>query len=139
MAENVLHFARVLRASGIPIGTDKVMDAVRALPAAGLERRGDWHATLAALPPRPAGAPAFLPVDRVFALPGHGTIVTGTLMQGTLHAGDTLRLDPPGRDVRVRALHVFGSARAAVGVTASPLTVSPHGVLPQCGACWGAG
>ena len=44
-----MHFARVLRASGIPIGTDKVMDAVRALPVAGLERRGDWHATLAAL------------------------------------------------------------------------------------------
>ena len=76
------------------------------------------HATLAALPPRPAGAPAFLPVDRVFALPGHGTIVTGTLMQGTLRAGDTLRLDPPGREVRVRALHVFGSARDAVGAGA---------------------
>jgi uncharacterized protein len=49
LAENVLHFARVLRASGIPIGTDKVMDAVRALPATGLERRGDWHATLSTL------------------------------------------------------------------------------------------
>ena len=49
LADNVLHFARVLRACGIPIGTDKVMDAVRALPIAGLERRGDWHATLAAL------------------------------------------------------------------------------------------
>ena len=49
LAENVLHFARVLRACGIPIGTDKVMDAVRSLPIAGLERRADWHATLAAL------------------------------------------------------------------------------------------
>ena len=29
LAENVLHFARVLRVAGIPIGTDKVMDAVR--------------------------------------------------------------------------------------------------------------
>ncbi len=49
LADNVLHFARVLRTCGISIGTDKVMDAVRALPVAGLERRGDWHATLAAL------------------------------------------------------------------------------------------
>jgi uncharacterized protein with von Willebrand factor type A (vWA) domain len=49
LAENVLHFARVLRACGIPIGTDKVMDAVRSLPIAGLERRADWHATLCAL------------------------------------------------------------------------------------------
>jgi uncharacterized protein with von Willebrand factor type A (vWA) domain len=49
LAENVVHFARVLRTSGIPIGTDKVMDAVRVLPRAGLARRADWHATLAAL------------------------------------------------------------------------------------------
>lgn len=49
IAENVVHFARVLRAGGIPIGTDKVMDAVRMLPEAGLARREDWHDTLAAL------------------------------------------------------------------------------------------
>ena len=49
LAENVLHFARVLRTAGIPIGTDKVMDAVRVLPEAGLARREDWHDTLAAL------------------------------------------------------------------------------------------
>ena len=49
LGENVLHFARILRDAGIPIGTDKVMDAVRVLPKAGLERRGDCHATLSAL------------------------------------------------------------------------------------------
>ena len=49
LAENVMHFARVLRATGIPIGTDKVMDAVRVLPATGLAARADWHATLSAL------------------------------------------------------------------------------------------
>ena len=49
LAENVLHFARVLRATGIPIGSDKVTDAVRVLPASGLAHRSDWHATLAAL------------------------------------------------------------------------------------------
>ena len=49
LAENVMHFARVLRSTGIPIGSDKVMDAVRVLPAAGLARRADWHATLSAL------------------------------------------------------------------------------------------
>src|SRR5581483_10281045 len=32
----------------------------------------------------------------------------------TLRTGMTLRLDPPGRDVRVRALHVFGKARDVV-------------------------
>ena len=49
LAENVVHFARVLRRSGIAIGTDKVMDAVRALAVAGIERRVDWHATLSSL------------------------------------------------------------------------------------------
>ena len=49
LAGNVVHFARVLRGAGIPIGTDKVADAVRVLPAAGLVHRADWHATLAAL------------------------------------------------------------------------------------------
>ena len=49
LAQNVVHFARVLRVAGIPIGTDKVMDAVRVLPEAGLARREDWHDTLAVL------------------------------------------------------------------------------------------
>jgi len=49
LAPNVLHFARILRATGIPIGTDKVIDAVRVLPTSGLRQRADWHATLSAL------------------------------------------------------------------------------------------
>jgi uncharacterized protein with von Willebrand factor type A (vWA) domain len=49
LGPNVLHFARILRATGIPIGTDKVMDAIRVLPKAALARRADWHATLCAL------------------------------------------------------------------------------------------
>jgi len=49
LAENVMHFARVLRGAGLPIGTDKVLDAVRVLPEAGLASREDWHATLATL------------------------------------------------------------------------------------------
>jgi selenocysteine-specific elongation factor len=87
---------------------------VSTVTGAGIgELRDAIHDALVALPPRAQDAPAFLPVDRVFALAGHGTIVTGTLMQGTLHAGDTLRLDPPGRDVRVRSLQVFGAPQAS--------------------------
>ncbi|HEY7994653.1 MAG TPA: selenocysteine-specific translation elongation factor, partial [Candidatus Eremiobacteraceae bacterium] len=66
------------------------------------------HDALLALPPRRDDAPAFLPIDRVFALPGHGTIVTGTLMQGTIRAGDTLTLQPAGQPARVRSLQTFG-------------------------------
>jgi selenocysteine-specific elongation factor len=72
------------------------------------ELRAAIHDALVALPPRAPNAPPFLPIDRVFALAGHGTIVTGTLMQGQIAIGDTLVLQPSGRDVRVRSLQVFG-------------------------------
>jgi uncharacterized protein with von Willebrand factor type A (vWA) domain len=49
LAENVMHFARVLRAAGLPIGPDRVVDALRALETAGIERREDFYWTLAAV------------------------------------------------------------------------------------------
>ncbi len=49
LAENVLHFARVLRAAGLPIGPDRVLGAVRALQVAGVERREDFYWTLASV------------------------------------------------------------------------------------------
>jgi selenocysteine-specific elongation factor len=89
--------------------------AVSSQTGAGLdELRGAIHAALHALPARAPDAPAYLPIDRVFALPGHGTIVTGTLMQGRIAAGEHLVLQPLGREVRARSLHVFGRERSAV-------------------------
>lgn len=86
--------------------------AVSVVSGAGLEElRQAIHDALVALPARAPDAPAYLPIDRVFALPGHGTIVTGTLMQGRIALGDELRLEPSGRDVRVRSLQIFGSKR----------------------------
>src|SRR2546422_1255877 len=49
LAENVMHFARVVRAAGLPIGPDRVLDAVRALEVAGVERRDDFYWTLASV------------------------------------------------------------------------------------------
>ncbi|MBV8354898.1 MAG: selenocysteine-specific translation elongation factor [Candidatus Eremiobacteraeota bacterium] len=90
--------------------------AVSSVTGEGLDvLRAAIHDALAELPPRQPEAPAFLPIDRVFALSGHGTIVTGTLMQGKIAVGQTLRLQPSGRDVRVRNLHVFGERREDVG------------------------
>ncbi len=48
LADNVLHFARVLRGAGLPVGTDRVQLALQALRHAGLESRRDFHTTLAA-------------------------------------------------------------------------------------------
>jgi selenocysteine-specific elongation factor len=70
--------------------------------------------SLKRLPPRSPDAPAYLPIDRVFALPGRGTIVTGTLMQGRVSVGDSLKLQPSDTPVRVRSLQSFGRQRERV-------------------------
>ena len=82
-------------------------------------RTGDGVAALAAAlvaRARSAGGPAApdparLPVDRVFVVRGQGVVATGTLLAGELRAGDELRLEPAGRELRVRALEVHGRAR----------------------------
>src|SRR5918911_437461 len=49
LAENVMHFARLLRAAGLRIGPDRVVDCVQALEIAGLGRRDDWYWTMSAV------------------------------------------------------------------------------------------
>ncbi len=96
------------------IGDGAEIVPVSTLTGYGLDRlRAAIHAALCALPPRAPEAPAYLPIDRAFALAGHGTIVTGTLMQGRVSAGDALTLFPLGRDVRARTLQVFGEKRTS--------------------------
>jgi len=66
---------------------------------------------LRTLPERDPSAPAYLSIDRAFVLNGVGTVVTGTLMQGTLRAGQSVRLVPAGTPARVRSLQIFGADR----------------------------
>lgn len=49
LAENILHFARVLRSAGLPIGPDRVIDAINAVEVAGVGRRDDFYWTLASV------------------------------------------------------------------------------------------
>ena len=49
LAENVLHFVRVLRRAGIPVGPAKVLDALSAVEAVGLDHRTDFRAALSAV------------------------------------------------------------------------------------------
>jgi len=53
---------------------------------------------------------ARLPIDRVFTMKGFGTVVTGTLVAGTIHKDEELELFPSGRRVRVRGVQVHGAA-----------------------------
>ncbi|HET6641989.1 MAG TPA: selenocysteine-specific translation elongation factor, partial [Gaiellaceae bacterium] len=55
---------------------------------------------------RSADWPTRLWIDRAFTIPGTGTVATGTLWSGSVAAGDTLRLEPAGREVRIRGVEV---------------------------------
>jgi selenocysteine-specific elongation factor len=49
-----------------------------------------------------------LPLDRAFVMKGFGTVVTGTLLAGEFHAGESLSLEPGSRSVRVRGMQTHG-------------------------------
>jgi len=49
LADNVLHFVRVLRASGMPVGPAKVIDAIAAIEAVGVANKTDFREALAAV------------------------------------------------------------------------------------------
>ena len=66
LIDNLVHFGRVLRTAGLPVGTDRLMLAGQALEAGGLASRADFQATLAAcLVDRPEHRPLF---DQAFQL-----------------------------------------------------------------------
>ncbi len=49
LAANIMHFARLLRAAGLPVGPGKVLDAIRAVDAVGIGSRADFYWTLHAV------------------------------------------------------------------------------------------
>ena len=53
-----------------------------------------------------------LAVDRVFTLPGQGTVVTGTVFGGQVNVGDSLVHSASGQAVRVRSIHAQNQASA---------------------------
>ncbi|HEX5323689.1 MAG TPA: selenocysteine-specific translation elongation factor, partial [Capsulimonadaceae bacterium] len=59
----------------------------------------------------PVPKPGFyLPIDRVFSMTGHGTVVTGTLRRGRIRVGDSAQVYPSGRPAQVRGIEVHGVA-----------------------------
>ncbi len=58
-----------------------------------------------------------LPVDRVFSIPGHGTVVTGTVAGGQIASETSVTILPAGLTARVRSLQVHGQvcSRAVAG------------------------
>lgn len=96
-----LEGAPVVRVSArTGLGLDALARELRVLAEAGA-------------PPSAAGV-LRLPVDRSFTLRGFGTVVTGTIVSGSLSAGDEVEVLPGGRRGRVRGLQVHGEARERV-------------------------
>lgn len=84
-------------------GVDAVLAAIAAIAAE--------------LRPRDPAGLLRLPLDRVFTMKGFGTIVTGTLLSGTLHLGEDATVLPGGATGKVRGIQVHGEAveRAVAG------------------------
>jgi selenocysteine-specific elongation factor len=57
-----------------------------------------------AIEPKPDLGRPRLPIDRVFTMSGFGTVVTGTLVDGTIAVGDELQVLPRGAGARIRGL-----------------------------------
>ncbi len=67
LAQNITHFARALRKAGLPIGTGRVVDAIRAVQAAGFSEKQDFYWTLhACFVNRPEHRTVFAQVFRMY-------------------------------------------------------------------------
>src|SRR6187455_118694 len=49
LSDNVVYFIRMLRAAGLPVGPAKVLDALAAVEAVGIDNRDDFREALAAV------------------------------------------------------------------------------------------
>jgi selenocysteine-specific elongation factor len=77
------------------------------------------------VPAKDSSALARLPIDRVFSMKGFGTVVTGTLIAGTVRKEDELEVHPTGKRLRVRGIQVHGAlAESAVAGQRSALNLA---------------
>lgn len=91
MKNTVLSGAEIVQVSAkTRVGIDQLLDSIQAL-LQDKPRRINSH--------RPR-----LSVDRVFSMTGFGTVVTGTLLDGSFHVGDEIAILPSNRKARVRGL-----------------------------------
>jgi selenocysteine-specific elongation factor len=84
---------------------------VSSTTGAGIDRlKQELAHAAAASAAKPVDAPLRLPIDRVFTMKGFGTVITGTLISGTVRKEDEVELHPAGKIVRVRGVQVHGAA-----------------------------
>src|SRR5580704_10891553 len=101
---------------GSLLGYPNPMVAVSSLTGAGIDDlKRELVKVAGEVPSKDSNAIARLPIDRVFTMKGFGTVVTGTLVSGTIQKDDEFEVFPTGKRVRVRGVQVHGkSAERAV-------------------------
>jgi selenocysteine-specific elongation factor len=83
--------------------------AVSAHSGSGIaELRRELTRLASGVPVRRSDAVLRLPIDRAFVMKGFGTVVTGTLIGGSIRAGEELAILPGDRTTRVRGIQVHG-------------------------------
>jgi selenocysteine-specific elongation factor len=103
-----LEVADFLRGSFLDTSRSPIIP-VSSLTGAGLDQLKQALIRAAAeVHAKDSGALARLPLDRVFTMKGFGTVVTGTLISGTVRKDDELEVSPGGQRVRVRGVQVHG-------------------------------
>ena len=89
---------------------DAPIHSVSAINGEGIDELKELiDITTADLEVRKSSGPLRLPVDRSFIIDGFGTVITGTLIQGSVKVGETVEIVPPGLEVRVRNIQVHDS------------------------------
>ena len=105
-----MEVAEYLRGSFLDASAAPIV-AVSAKTGAGLDELRRELARLAAEAPAKDSAAVFrLPIDRVFSIKGFGTVVTGTLIAGSVKKDEELEVHPSGKRLRVRGVQVHGAA-----------------------------
>ncbi|HVP42965.1 MAG TPA: selenocysteine-specific translation elongation factor [Terriglobales bacterium] len=82
---------------------------VSSIKGDGLDELKRELAKIAAeVPARDSSALFRLPIDRVFTMKGFGTVITGTLISGTVKKEEDVEVFPAARRIRVRGVQVHG-------------------------------
>jgi selenocysteine-specific elongation factor len=94
---------------------DTFLAGAEVIPVSGIEGTGidklkeELARIVKQVPEQNKSGNVYFPIDRVFSVSGYGTIVTGTLLEGTINVGDELEIYPSQLLARVRGLQVHGA------------------------------
>jgi selenocysteine-specific elongation factor len=105
-----MEVAEFLADSFLDLATSPIIP-VSSKTGAGLDQLKRELARLAAeVGAKDSSAVFRLPIDRVFTMKGFGTVVTGTLVSGTVHKEQEVEVHPTSKRTRVRGVQVHGHA-----------------------------